>query len=131
MVRGSDGLEYADLAAILLGEPLNNTFNGNVRQYRRNVRDASEAARLGVRVGPGAWTEAKVRQYIEGFLSVCPEGYPGPCEAYGDAHYTGLEAAGFRSRRQARECAAEQFADYIDRAAFDALSGIAIGAASV
>lgn len=96
MIRGSDGLEYADEAALLLREPIDNTFNDNVQRYRCIVRDAAHAARLGVRVGPGAWTEAKVRQYIEGFLSVCPKGYPGTGLNYSVAHATGLQAAGFR-----------------------------------
>lgn len=123
MIRGSDGLEYADEAALLLREPIDNTFNGNVRSYRRNVRDVAESARLGVYVGPGAWTEERVRQYIEGFLSVCPEGDPGPSPQFAEAHDTGLENAGFRSQRQIRQHAARQFEDAMDRAAFAILSG--------
>ncbi len=124
MIRGSDGLEYADLAALLLREPIDNTFNGNVQSYRHNAYRTAEAARLdGIAPGPLAWTEAKVRQYIEGFLSVCPEGYPGPSQAFGVAHDTGLEAAGFRSIRQAVAHASERFADRIDRDTFAILSG--------
>ncbi len=123
MIRGSDGLEYADEAALLLREPLDNTFNGNVQSYRQNVRSAAEAARLGVRVGPGAWTEEKVRQYIEGFTSVCPEGDPGPSRAFADAHGAGLEAAGFRSIRQEVADASQRLAEYIDQACYDALVG--------
>jgi hypothetical protein len=123
MIRGSDGLEYADEAALLLREPLDNTFNGNVQSYRRNAEQAAEAARLGVRVGPSAWTEAKVRRYIEGFLAVCPQGYPGPSQAFAVAHDTGLEAAGFRSRRQSLAQANQYIAERMDRAAFAVLSG--------
>lgn len=125
MIRGSDGLEYADEAALLLREPLDNTFNGNVQSYRkvaeRYLLDPSLLRH--VPAGRDYWTEAKVRQYIEGFLAVCPEGYPGPCEAYGDAHNTGLEAAGFRSRRQSLAQANQYIAERIDRAAFAVLSG--------
>lgn len=112
MIRGSDGLEYADEAALLLREPLDNTFNGNVRYYRERTRGFGSV-----------WTEAKVRQYIEGFLSVCPEGYPGPSGKAQEAHNTGLEAAGFRSRRQSLAQANQYIAERIDRAAFAVLSG--------
>ena len=99
MIRGSDGLEYADEAALLLREPIDNTFNYNVRSYRRSAHRNAEAARLnGIVPGPFTWTEAKVRQYIEGFASVCPEGAPGFSEAFTRAHNTGLEAAaGYRT----------------------------------
>lgn len=125
MIRGSDGLEYADEAALLLREPLDNTFNGNVQSYRkvaeRYLLDPSLLRH--VPAGRAYWTEERVRKYIEGFLSVCPEGYPGPCGAYGAAHNTGLEAAGFCSRRQALDQASQRLANYIDRAAFAVLSG--------
>lgn len=77
----SDGLEYADLAARVRGEPADNTRNGNILSYRRNTR----------------WTEEQVRQYIEGFDEVCPDGYPGPSHEFSIAHATGLERAGKRS----------------------------------
>lgn len=119
MIRGSDGLEYADEAALLLREPINNAFNSNVRWYRRAARQDAEATRLdGIVPGPLDWTEAKVRQYIEGFVSVCPQGDPGPCLNFSIAHDAGLEAAGFRSLRQAVAYAGKRFADRIDRGAF-------------
>lgn len=99
MIRGSDGLEYADEAALLLREPLDNTFNGNVRSYRKIAERYRHVPSLlkNVPAGRAYWTEEKVRQYIEGFTSVCPEGDPGPSRAFGVAHDTGLEAAGFRA----------------------------------
>ena len=101
MIRGSDGLEYADEAALLLREPIDNTFNGNVQSYRAiaELYRCDPSLLELVPAGRAYWTEERVRKYIEGFLSVCPEGYPGPSQAFGAAHDTGLEAAGFYSAR--------------------------------
>lgn len=77
---GSDGLEYADLAARVRGEPKDNMRNNNILAYRRNPR----------------YTEEQVRLYIEGFNEICPDGCPGPSHEFADAHYTGLERAGKR-----------------------------------
>lgn len=99
MIRGSDGFEYADEAALLLREPIKNTFNDSVRTYREiaeRYRRDPEQLKF-VSTGSAYWTEVKVRQYIEGFLSVCPKGYPGTGLSYSVAHATGLRAAGFRS----------------------------------
>lgn len=96
MIRGSDGLEYADEAALLLREPIDNTFNGNVRVFR-DIAARNEAARdrgLLQYVPQNGWTKEKVRKYIDGFLSVCPEGDPGPSLRFGKAHEAGLVAAG-------------------------------------
>lgn len=124
----SDGLEYADEAAPLLREPLDNTFDGNVRSYRKAAERYRHAPSLlkNVPAGGAYWTEEKVRQYIEGFASVCPEGDPGPSQAFADAHDTGLEAAGFRSiRKKAAEAAevSQRLAEYIDKTTYDALTG--------
>ena len=35
MIRGSDGLEYADEAALLLREPIDNFFNERVQSHRK------------------------------------------------------------------------------------------------
>lgn len=75
---GSDGLEYADFAARVRGEPADNMRNSNILAFRRNPR----------------WTEQQVRQYIGGFDEICPDGYPGPGPKFADAHYTGMERAG-------------------------------------
>lgn len=125
MIRGSDGLEYADEAALLLREPLDNTFNNNVHSFRRAAERYRHDPSLlrNVPAGSAYWTEEKVRQYIEGFLAVCPEGYPGPCEAYGDAHNTGLEAAGFRSLRRKAAEVSQRLAEYIDKTTYDVLAG--------
>lgn len=125
MIRGSDGLEYADEAALLLREPLDNTFNGNVRSYRKAAERYRHVPSLlkNAPAGGAYWTEEKVRQYIEGFASVCPEGDPGPSQAFADAHDTGLEAAGFRSIRQKAADTSQRLAEYIDQARYDALIG--------
>jgi hypothetical protein len=101
MIRGSDGLEYADEAALLLREPIDNFFNERVQSHRKIAeRYRLDPSRLNyVAAGSACWTEERVRRYIEGFLSVCPEGDPGRGEKRAEAHDAGLEAAGFRSRR--------------------------------
>ena len=125
MIRGSDGLEYADEAALLLREPLDNTFNGNVRSYRKAAERYRHAPSplKNVPAGSAYWTEEKVRQYIEGFLAVCPEGDPGPSQAFADAHDTGLEAAGFRPIRQKVAEFSQRLGEYIDKTTYDALTG--------
>ena len=124
MIRGSDGLEYADEAALLLREPLGNAFNGNVRSYRKAAERYRHAPSLlkNVPAGSAYWTEEKVRRYIEGFLAVCPEGDPGPSRAFADAHDTGLEAAGFRSIRQKVAEFSQRLGECIDRGIFNALT---------
>lgn len=72
----SDGYEYEDLAQRLLGNPIENTRNGNI-QYYSQYRGAA--------VG---------RKYAQGFDSVCPKGDPGPSPQFKRAHEVGLFAAG-------------------------------------
>ena len=72
----SDGLEYADLTQRLLGNPLDNGRNGNIRAYRQY-----------------RYREDAVKAYIDAFDKRCPEGDPGPSSDFGDAHSEGVEAA--------------------------------------
>lgn len=121
MIRGSDGLEYADEAALLLREPIDNTFNGNVRSYRRIAfRRRGDADAL--------WTEEKVRKYIEGFTEVCPDGYPGPSEEFANAHQAGLYAAGVSLLRPA---VTSGFSIALERARLRALSGDDFGVITI
>ena len=72
----SDGYEYEDFTQRLLGQPKENTRNGNVRHHKQ-VRG-----------------EAKALAYAKGFDAVCPGGDPGPSRQFFDAHRAGLIAAG-------------------------------------
>ena len=97
MICGSDGLEYADEAALLLREPIDNFFNERVQSHRKiaeRYRRNPSLLRF-VPAGRAYWTEERVRKYIGGFLAVCPEGDPGRCKERAEAHAEGLEAAGF------------------------------------
>lgn len=76
-ILASDGLEYADILQRVAGNPLKNTRNGNIRCYRKNVREG----------------ETFARYYAKGFDSVCPEGDPGPSPKFLEAHRAGLSAA--------------------------------------
>lgn len=73
----TDGYEYADLTQRLLGRPLENTRNDNIRCYRKNSTQG----------------EAFARAYIKGFDEICPEGDPGPSRKFSEAHCSGLSAA--------------------------------------
>lgn len=77
MIRGSDGLDYEDLNARLLGEPAKTMRNVNIQSYRANPR----------------WTAVQVQGYIDGFDSVCPDGDPGPSQLFA-AHHAGLQRSG-------------------------------------
>lgn len=79
MIRGSDGLEYEDLTARLLGEPAKTLRNGNIRAYRRY---------------PHRYCEDAIRAYYEAFDEVSGGQPLGTSPLYHKAHVAGLRAAG-------------------------------------
>ena len=115
MIRGSDGYEYEDLTARLVGRRANTVWNQDLRACHA-----------------GPCPEDEVRAYVETYDSEyrCLA----PCHGHTAAHNTALEAARnaakrvrreyiFRIRDVVRAALAKSYADSADQALYRALIG--------
>lgn len=118
MIRGSDGYEYEDLTARLVGRRANTVWNQDLRACHA-----------------GPCPEDEARAYAETYDSEyrCPA----PWHGHTAAHNTALEAARSAAKRVRREyisrtrdavraSLAKSYADSVDRALYRALTGDAL-----
>lgn len=118
MIRGSDGYEYEDLTARLVGKRANTVWNQDLRACHA-----------------GPCPEDEARAYAETYDSEyrCLA----PCHGRTAAHNTALEAARSAAKRVRREyisrirdaaraSLAKSYADSVDRALYRALTGDAL-----